>query len=136
MKKTLSVLICLLLGSLLFAENFKVVKVVGSVFYKEGSEYTIVEEGMDLDGENEIKVGLNSIISLTDEKGRRIDIGAAKRGILSHLCVDVLATKSGTLKKHRIVTADIAEPVESRSKGIATASTRASDAKEDFEWDE
>lgn len=41
------------------------------------------------------------------------------------------------LKKGTIVKAsNIAPPVESTRKGVATAASRASEAKEDFDWDE
>ena len=137
MKKTLSIIVCLLFGSLLFAESFTVTKVMGLVRYKENDAYVTVEEGMVLDGDCEINVGINAIVSLTDEKGRRIDIKSARSGNLFVLCNDALRTKQGLQKSRKVISAsNIPEPKEGTSKGVATASTRASDAKDDFEWDE
>ena len=40
------------------------------------------------------------------------------------------------LKKGGLNTTTVADQVEGTSKGIATASSRASDAKEDLDWDD
>lgn len=41
------------------------------------------------------------------------------------------------LKKGKVVSASMVAPASDRSRpGVATAASRASDAKEDFEWEE
>ena len=136
MKKLFLVLVLLLAGTFVFAENcYKVLETTGVVTYEaKPGEWKDIKIGQELLGIETIKVGLNSILVLEDEKGVKRTIKSASRGSTENLFIQAFRTNG--LKKAKIVVSDIPEPKEGTSKGVATASTRASDAKEDFEWDE
>lgn len=98
------------------------------------SNGTRIFEGQELEGEASIKVFPQShIILVQDSKIRKIN--ASQNGTVNELFAK--AFKSNGLKKMKIADAShIAPPSEGTRKGVATAASRASEAKEDFEWDE
>ncbi len=131
MKKFLTIVFAFILTATVFAETYKVKEVYGKVMFEDG---TRIFEGQELEGEASIKVFPQShIILVQDGKIRKIN--ASQNGTVNELYAK--AFKSNGLKKMKIADAShIAPPSEGTRKGVATAASRASEAKEDFEWDE
>lgn len=112
MKKFLTIVFAFILTATVFAETYKVKEVYGKVMFEDG---TRIFEGQELEGEASIKVFPQShIILVQDSKIRKIN--ASQNGTVNELFAK--AFKSNGLKKMKI------------------ADARASEAKEDFEWDE
>lgn len=57
-------------------------------------------------------------------------------GIIPNVDYTITRLKSQTLKKRTISKSSNVKISDGTREGVATASTRASEAKEDFEWDE
>jgi hypothetical protein len=136
MKKLFSVIFTFILASLVFAESYKVEDVTGKVFL--GTSHDEVQIGQILDSEEIINVRPNASITLVslEKIERRTYKKPTNRISIGEVWISSAIGKQG-LKKGTIVKAsNIAPPVESTRKGVATAASRASEAKEDFDWDE
>ncbi len=134
MKKIiLMALIFSIFGSI-FASTYKVDSVVGNVSVETKDGFKSIEVGQEILGVETIKVGINSSLILEDEKGVKRTIKSTSRGSAEDLFISAFSSKG--LKKAKIVTSNVPEAVESNRKGVATASSRASEAKADFDWDE
>ena len=57
-------------------------------------------------------------------------------GVIPNVDYTITRLKSQTLKKRTISKSSNVKISDGTREGVATASTRASEAKEDFEWDE
>ena len=120
-----------------FAEKksqYKVQSLVGKVTYQvSATEWAPVTDGMELDEGTVVSTGLNStLVVLLD--GKSTTIKPMKKGKLNELLA--LASTKGSVKVGSKVTkADVAADTTTK-KGISTASSRASEAKDDVEWDE
>ncbi len=118
-----------------FAEKkatYKVSSVSGKVTYEVSSgEWADVKVGMSLDASNSVNVGLNSTLKL-DLDGSSYAIKPMKKGKLSDL---LSASKTGIKVGSKVTDDDIAEASTKTSKGTSTASSRASEAKADVEWE-
>lgn len=57
-------------------------------------------------------------------------------GVIPNIKYTIIKLKSHTLKKRTISKSSDVKISDGTREGVATASTRASEAKEDFEWDE
>lgn len=131
MKKFLTIVFAFILTATIFAESYKVKEVYGKVMFEDG---TRIFEGQELEGEASIKVFPQSYIILVQD-GKLRKINASQKGTVNELYAK--AFKSNGLKKMKIADAsNIAPPSEGTRKGVATAASRASEAKEDLEWDE
>ena len=130
MKKILTIIIMNLLFATIFAESYKVLDVVGKVYV--GSEQVSV--GQVLSEEDILNVRPQAAITL------QIFEGTEKRTnnkiAVKNAWVESGFGKGG-LKKMTIVRANAVAPDIDRVRpGVQTAASRASEAKEDFEWDE
>lgn len=114
-------------ASLSFAESYTVSSVKGTV--KAGT--AAVKAGQKLDGAEKVSAGLNSALTLTDAAGKTIVIKGKTSGTLAELA----AKASGGLRRGSLNTTTVAA-ANGGSKGVATASSRASEAKEDTDWAE
>ena len=133
MKRFLTFIITLILTATLFAESYKVVKVEGKVSIND----TPAQVEQILTEEDVLNVRPNASITLQiigDKFEQRTFKKPSNRITAKSAWIDSAVLKGG-LKKVKIVKADIAPPSEGTRKGVATAASRASEAKEDFIWD-
>lgn len=130
MKKLFVIAFLMLFGSLLFADSYTVKAVKGANGNKglaKIRQVGAIAIGQELE-ENDYVVLM---------KGNYIELDNGYFIYDSGLVKDTVTNKRRILKNAKIVKAsEIAGPVESTRKGVATAASRASEAKEDFEWDE
>ncbi|MBR6612943.1 MAG: hypothetical protein IKK93_12090 [Campylobacter sp.] len=130
MKKLLTILLSLFVFTSAYAESFFVKSFVGKVQYEEiPGVYKNVEVGLELYPATFITTSLNSELILLREDGSEIKIKAMQKGSINELSKKRITSKG-------IKTSTIAPAVEGTSKGVATASSRASDAKEDLDWED
>ena len=120
-----------------FAEKKAAVKVVsakGSVTYEVSkNKWEDVSAGMELNADAVINTGINSSITF-DYEGKTVSVKALKQGKIA----DFANTdkKSGVKLGSRVKPGEIAADSEKAAKSTITASSRASEAKDDVEWDE
>ena len=117
------------------AESYVVDSVSGKVQYEAApGSWKDVAQGQTITSATVVKTSLNSslVVSAGDNK---VTIKAMQNGALDKL-VDAASGTAKTIKKGSIKNDSIASKAEGKSKGVATASSRASEAKEDVEWDE
>ncbi len=138
MKKLLVLLSVLFAGTMMFAAgngNYVVESIVGNVTYESApGKFDKVIVGQELSASTVINTGLNSSVTLVLD-GKEITIKAKKKGTVEALYV-AAAPSNGGLKKQSIAKADAVDNASGNQKGVATASSRASEAKEDFAWEE
>ena len=123
--KKLMLAILMMLSFSLFAEKYTVLAIHGRAQNKMGA----ISVGQELDDEDVISVlGISDNIKLD---GNNYIFGPLKNKKVK----DVISGPK--LKKGKIVKASqVAPDIERSRTGVATAASRASDAKEDFEWEE
>lgn len=134
MKKILIILMTFLFAGIVFADSYKVVDVVGKVY----TGNNLVEIGQILNDEDVLNVRPQAKITLQliDKTEKRTYKQANNKIAVKEAWVMSAIGKQG-LKKGTIASSkEIAPAVESTRKGVATAASRASEAKEDFTWDE
>ena len=119
--------------SMFAAGSYKVISVTGKVTFEAAPEtWKNVAVGQELSASTVLNTSLNSSVVIAKEDGSEITIKAMQKGTIDSL-VGVASSKG---KKGVIKTSSVADDVEVTSKGTATASSRASDAKEDLDWDD
>lgn len=119
-----------------FAEKngaYTVKTVTGIVTYElSNGDWANVESGMTLKADANINVGLNSNL-VVELDGETFTIKPMKKGLLSSLAS---ANKSGVKVGSKVKKSDVAAGSNKSTKGTATASSRASEAKSDLEWED
>jgi len=138
MKKVFSIVIVLLLASFAaFADKkttYKVESIVGKATYEvSNGEWVDLKVGAVLDTETSISVGLNSTVTVSLE-GKSVTIKPMKKGKINELYASA-GSMTGVKVGSLVTSSDIAEASTSK-KATVTASSRASEAKSDIEWDE
>ncbi|MCR5187335.1 MAG: hypothetical protein K6C97_00260 [Treponema sp.] len=138
-KKSLLVMVLgLIMSASIFAaatDTYKVKKVTGKVTYEATpGNWKNVSVGQELSASTVLNTSLNSsvVIALDDDD---ITIKAMQKGTVDSL----VSASSGVAKKgikKGLKTKSVGDEVTGSSKGTATASSRASEAKEDVDWDE
>ena len=134
MKKFLSFIFAFVLMTSVFATSYKVVNITGKVFVNN----TQVEIEQVLDDEDVLNVRPQAAITLQpiDKIEKRTFKSANNHITVKDAWVQSAIGKGG-LKKMKIADAShIAPPSDKPRQAVATAASRASEAKEDFEWDE
>ncbi|MBQ1661561.1 MAG: hypothetical protein II054_03590 [Treponema sp.] len=128
------VLVALLSACFVFAEGSYVVKSVkGKVQYEAApGKMQDVKVGQTLSSSTVVDTGLNSILVLTID-GKDLTIKAKQKGTVEKVAV---GGGSGTLKKGGTVAGNASSSSSGSKSGVNTASSRASEAKEDVDWDE
>ena len=118
-----------------FAQGSYVVKSVkGNVKYEaEAGIKKAVKVGQTLSASTFVDVGLNSSLVL-ELDGEEITVKAMTKGALDKVAPAKTTSTSG-LKSGGLRTSTVAKDT-GVSKSVSTASSRASEAKEDVEWDE
>ena len=137
MKKLFALLLVLFTGTMLFAAtgSYVVEAVVGNVTYEAApGKFEKVSVGQELSASTVLKTGLNSSVDINFE-GKKITIKAKQNGTVESLYVAAAPTKGG-LKKSSVAKADAVDSADGTREGVATASSRASEAKEDYTWEE
>lgn len=137
MKKLFTFFMALFLGTMLFAAtgSYVVESIVGNVTYEKApGKFEKVKVGQELSASTVLNTGLNSSVVVVFE-GKSITIKAKQKGTVESLYVAAAPSKGG-LKKQSIAKADAVDSADGKREGVATASSRASEAKEDFTWDE
>lgn len=134
MKKVTAFLVAAFAACMLFAaDEFTVKSVKGKVSYEaEPGVMKTVTAGQKLSLSTVINTAVNSTLVITKADGSDVTIKAMKKGTVESLS-SVQVSKGiskGTVAKDN--TAD----ARSSEKGVATASSRASDAKADYDWEE
>jgi len=118
--------------SMFAADSFKVISVTGKVTFEAAPEtWKNVSVGQELSASTVLNTSLNSSVVVAKEDGNEITIKAMQKGTVSSL-VGVASSKG--LKKGGLKSSSVADDVEGTSKGTATASSRASEAKADLDW--
>ena len=136
MKKLFALLLVLFTGTMLFAATgtYVVEAVVGTVTYEAApGKFEKVTVGMELSASTVIKTALNSSVDINFE-GKKITIKAKQNGTVEALYVAAGPSKGGL--KMKTFAKNDAVDTEGVREGTKTASSRASEAKEDFTWDE
>ena len=138
MKKVITFLsILMALSCVVFAEkkaSYTVSSLTGKVTYEvSNGEWSDVKAGMTLDIDANVNVGLNSTL-VVEKDGAKFTIKPMKKGKLSELAAANL--KGGVKVGSKITQSDIADASTRTTKGSATASSRASEAKADVLWED
>lgn len=137
MKKFILGTLVLALCGFLFAENFTVKSVTGTVTYEASAgKFVELSVGKVISGSTVIKTSLNSSVELEKEDGTTVTVKAVQTGSAESLAAAFAKAPNGLKKNPVIKKTDVAGASSGASKGVATASSRASEAKEDLEWDE
>lgn len=137
MKKLFTFFLALFVGTMLFAATgaYVVESVVGNVTYEKApGKFEKVKVGQELSASTVLNTGLNSSVVVVFD-GKSITIKAKQKGTVESLYVAAAPSKGG-LQKKSIAKADAVDSADGKREGVATASSRASEAKEDFTWDE
>lgn len=119
-------------ASLFAAGSYKVERVTGKVTYEANGEWKAVAVGQELVAGTNINTALNSSLVVSDGSSSAT-IKAMQKG-----SIEILASATGSkgLKKATLSKNNVAKKASGSQSGVATASSRASEAKKDLEWDE
>ena len=130
MKKTFVAIFLMLFSCFLFADSYTVKAIKGANGNKglaKIRQVGAITIGQEIEDDDYVIL----------MKGNYIELDNGYFIYDSGLVKDTVTNKRRILKNAKIVKAsNIAGPVESTRKGVATAASRASEAKEDFDWDE
>lgn len=134
MKKIILILTMIFSTAFVFATSFKVESVDGKVTYQSApNEWKTLENGQELSSSSVIQTSINSTL-VVSENGSKYTIKAMQKGSIENLIE--LSTKGGIKKGTIVKNSAVKSDTNKTSKSVVTASSRASEAKEDFEWEE
>lgn len=120
----------------LFAASYKVESFTGKVTYESApGKWTAVEAGQEMPASTVIQTGVNSTLVLSLD-GSKVNIKAMQKGTIESLSAVASSGSSGIKKGSSLKSSGVAADATKTSKSVVTASSRASEAKEDFDWDE
>lgn len=137
MKKIFSFLVTLLFAGILFADTYKVENVKGKVFRLDGLGNQIkIEKNEVLNSNTILKIGISSELTLSCNGVKVLSKTPVNAIPIDDWFVKNRALKGGLKKATVVKASEVAPDVEKSRPGVATAASRASDAKEDFDWDE
>ncbi len=121
--------------SMFAAGSYKVVSVTGKVTYEAApGTWKNVSVGQELSASTVLNTGLNSDVVIANADGSEITVKAMQKGSVDSLIG--VASSKGIKKSGGIKKSSVGADVEGSSKGTATASSRASEAKADLDWDD
>ena len=138
--RKVKVLVCaafaMFIATSLFAAGYKVESFTGKVTYESApGTWTAVADGQELPASTVIQTGVNSTLVLSLD-GSKINIKAMQKGTIESLTA-VASTGNGGIKKgSSLRSSAVAADSSKTSKSVVTASSRASEAKEDYGWEE
>lgn len=135
MKKFGIISILMIITSTFFATPYKVESVEGKVIYQlSPTEWKSIENGQELNSSTVIQTNVNSTLIVSVD-GLKFTIKSMQKGSIEKL-VELATSKNGIKKGSSLKSSAVASGTNKTSKSVVTASSRASEAKEDFEWDE
>lgn len=120
-------------ASLFAAGSYKVERVTGKVTYEANGEWKAVSVGQEITAGTNVNTALNSSLVVSDGSSSAT-IKAMQKGSIDKLA-SAASTKGG-LKKANVAKSNVAGKADGSQSGVSTASSRASEAKKDLEWDE
>lgn len=138
--RKVKVLVCaafaMFIATSLFAAGYKVESFTGKVTYESApGTWTAVADGQELPASTVIQTGVNSTLVLSLD-GSKVNIKAMQKGTIESLTA-VASTGNGGIKKgSSLRSSAVAADSSKTSKSVVTASSRASEAKEDYGWEE
>ena len=133
MKKFIIILIFMIVSSTIFATSYKVESFEGKVIYQlSPTEWKLIENGQELNSSTVIQTSVNSTLIIS-ANGVKFTIKSMQKGSIEKL-VEFAISKNGIKKGSSLKSSAISSDTNKTSKSVVTASSRASEAKEDFEW--
>ena len=136
MKKLVSILVTFFVFGTVFATSFKVVDVEGKVFY--GTSQNEVQVGDTLEDDIVLNVRPQSKITLqpVNSTEKRTFKNPNNKIAVKDIWIRSAIGKQGLKKMTVVKAAQVAPDIDRVRPGVQTAASRASEAKEDFTWDE
>ena len=136
MKRLVSILVTFFVFGTVFATSFKVVGVEGKVFY--GTSQNEVQIGDTLEDDIVLNVRPQSKITLqpVDSIEKRTFKNPNNKIAVKDIWIRSAIGKQGLKKMTVVKAAQVAPDIDRVRPGVQTAASRASEAKEDFTWDE
>lgn len=118
-----------------FAATYKILGITGKVFVNDTQ---VIAPGQVLNEEDVLNVRPQASITLQPIDGieKRTFKGPNNKITVKDAWIQSAVGRAGLKKGTIIKASNIAPPSEGTRKGVATAASRASEAKEDFDWDE
>lgn len=127
MKKLILSLLVLFSVFSLYAETYEVVTVIGKVSYEKAGKWKTVKVGEKISDDCNFKIEENSSITLTVNEKR-----VTLRGPLSDVLANLLKEKTSVKKpaaKTSVQRGTTVDTTKKATKGVATASSRASESQ-------
>ena len=136
MKRLVSILVTFFVFGTVFATSFKVVDVEGKVFY--GTSQNEVQVGDTLEDDIILNVRPQSKITLqpVDSAEKRTFKNPNNKIAVKDIWIRSAIGKQGLKKMTVVKAAQVVPDIDRVRPGVQTAASRASEAKEDFTWDE
>lgn len=118
-----------------FAATYKILGITGKVFVNDTQ---VIAPGQILNDEDVLNVRPQASITLQpiDDIEKRTFKGPNNKIAVKDAWIQSAVGRAGLKKRTIVKASNIAPAIESTRKGVATAASRASEAKEDFDWDE
>ena len=139
MKKFIAIAFILVsAAAFMFAEKFEVTSITGNVTYEAApGKFKTVKVGQKLNDSVVINTSVNSKIIIVSEGGESVTIKPMQKGRVADLVKANSKVANGPKKKPGSTIALKSNATsETGTQGVATASSRASEAKDDYEIDE
>lgn len=132
-----AVILAVLSMAAVFAEaGYKVKSVIGKVQYEAApGTWKSVKKGQELSPSTVVNTGLDSKLILVFGD-KTITIKQMQKGTIEKLALVLESGKDGIKKGVAVTKNNVNGDADGSTKGVATASSRASDAKEDLDWEE
>lgn len=135
MKKLFILVLSLFMVFPLVGETYKVIDIEGKVFYGTSQNELQIGDILNEDEVLNVRPQARVTLQIVDSVEKRTFKKPSNRITVKEAWISSAVGKG--LKKQTIVKAtNIAPPSEGTRKGVATAASRASEAKEDFDWAE
>src|SRR5574344_2151892 len=136
MKRFFMLLVILMTSFYLSAKTYKVTLVEGKVTYEVKGSFIPVKEGDHLDDTSIINTGLNSKLELTCiDDNSIVVIKPMKKDTIANI-IKVNGKSGITIGNVKVTKSTVTDENTKTTKGVATASSRASEAKSDVRSEE
>lgn len=138
-KKTIvMVVLALFMSVSMFAAGtYKVVSFTGKVTYEATpGNWKSVAAGQELSASTVLNTSLNSSVVIALDDTNEVTIKAMQKGSVESLIGVAQGSSKGPKKAGGLKKSTVGDDVKGSTKGTATASSRASEAKSDLDWDE
>lgn len=140
MKKIIAIAFMLVsAAAFMFAEKFEVSSITGNVTYESApGKWATVKVGQKLSESTVLDTSVGAKIVIVSESGETVTIKSMQNGTVADLVKANTKVAKGPKKNPSSTVAlkSIATNEKGSAQGVETASSRASEAKEDYEIDE